>query len=41
MAKIYYRLIKEGRWTLEKVPARWKEAVEELLNQETKSEVDI
>lgn len=31
MAKLYYRLIKEGRWTLDKVPEKWKAAVEELL----------
>lgn len=31
MAKIYYRLIKEGRWTIDKVPAKWKDAVEEML----------
>ena len=31
MAKLYYRLIKEGRWTLENVPKKWKAAVEELL----------
>lgn len=31
MAKIYYRKIKAGQMTLDEVPARWKEAVRELL----------
>lgn len=31
MAKIYYRRIKDGVITLDDVPARWKEAVRELL----------
>ena len=31
MAKIYYRLIKEGRWTLENVPARWHDDVAKML----------
>lgn len=38
MAKLYYRLINEGRWTLEKVPTRWKAAVEELLNADKEEE---
>ena len=32
MAKIYYRRIKQGRMTIEDVPARWREAVQELLD---------
>lgn len=31
MAKIYYKQILAGKMTLEDVPARWREAVEELL----------
>ena len=31
MAKIYYKRIKAGIMTLEEVPARWREAVRELL----------
>lgn len=31
MAKIYYRRIKAGEITLEEVPAKWREAVRELL----------
>lgn len=31
MAKIYYRQIIAGKMTLEEVPSRWREAVEELL----------
>lgn len=32
MAKIYYRRIKQGRMTIEDVPTRWREAVQELLD---------
>lgn len=32
MAKIYYRLIKSGKMTLEQVPDRWQEAVSALLS---------
>lgn len=32
MAKIYYRKIKAGQMTIDDVPARWKEAVQELLD---------
>ena len=31
MAKIYYRKILAGKMTVEEVPERWREAVEELL----------
>lgn len=31
MAKIYYRRIKSGEMTLEEVPIKWREAVQELL----------
>lgn len=31
MAKIYYRLIKQGKMTIDDVPTRWKAEVEELL----------
>lgn len=31
MAKIYARLVKEGKWNLEDVPARWRSEVERLL----------
>ena len=34
MAKIYARRIRAGEMTLDDVPARWREAVRELLNQE-------
>lgn len=34
MAKNYYNLIKKGLWTIDKVPAEWKEEVESLLNVE-------
>lgn len=32
MAKIYYDLIKAQLKTIDDVPARWKEAVQELLD---------
>ena len=34
MAKIYYRLIKQGKMTIDEVPDRWKEAVQKLLDEE-------
>ena len=33
MVKIYVRKIKAGQMTLEQVPARWREAVEEALGE--------
>ena len=32
MAKIYYRMIKAGRMTIDEVPTRWREAVQALLD---------
>lgn len=32
MAKIYYRKIKAGQMTIEQVPARWRDAVQALLD---------
>lgn len=32
MAKLYAKLVQAGKWTLDDVPARWLEQVEELLN---------
>lgn len=32
MAKIYYRKIKAGYMTIEQVPARWRDAVQALLD---------
>ena len=32
MAKIYANLVKQGLWTIEQVPERWKVEVQELLN---------
>lgn len=34
MARIYYNRIKAGIMTLEQVPARWREAVREMLDGE-------
>ena len=32
MAKIYYRMIKSGRMTIDEVPTRWRASVQEMLN---------
>ena len=34
MAKIYYNRIKAGIMTIEDVPARWRAAVQELLDND-------
>lgn len=34
MVKIYVRRIKAGEMTLEQVPARWREAVEDAMKEE-------
>lgn len=34
MAKIYYNRIKAGKWSIEDVPERWRDAVLEMLNEE-------
>ena len=34
MAKIYYRKIKAGEMTIEEVPARWREAVQRMLDED-------
>ena len=34
MAKIYYRRIKDGVMTIEEVPARWREQVEAMLEED-------
>lgn len=34
MAKIYYKRIKAGIMTIDDVPERWKEAVQELLDED-------
>ena len=33
MAKVYYRLIKAGKITLDDVPERWREEVRRLLEE--------
>lgn len=37
MAKIYYNRIKAGIMTIDEVPARWREAVQRLLNEDDES----
>lgn len=32
MAKIYYRKIKAGGMTIDEVPERWRQAVQDLLD---------
>lgn len=32
MAKIYARLVKEGKWSIEDVPALWRGGVQALLD---------
>lgn len=34
MAKIYYRLVKAEKMTIEEVPERWREAVQKMLDEE-------
>ena len=34
MAKVYARLVRDGKWTIDQVPDRWREQVKALLNQE-------
>lgn len=34
MAKIYYFLIKNSGYSLDKVPEHWREQVEKMLDQE-------
>lgn len=32
MAKIYYRMIKSGRMTIDEVPSRWRASVQKMLD---------
>lgn len=32
MVKIYVNLIKQGLWSIDQVPERWKVEVQEILN---------
>lgn len=32
MAKIYYNRVKAGKWSIEDVPERWREAVQAMLD---------
>lgn len=34
MAQLYVDLITQGLWTLDKVPALWKEQVEQMLQED-------
>lgn len=35
MVKLYVSLIKRGLWTIDKVPAKWVDAVKAILENET------
>lgn len=32
MAKVYYRLVKAGKWSIDDVPALWRGSVQSLLD---------
>lgn len=34
MAKIYYRWIKAGKLTIDQVPAKWRDTVQEMLEED-------
>lgn len=34
MAKIYYKKIKEGKITIEDVPAKWRDEVQRMLDED-------
>lgn len=36
MAKIYYRWIKAGKMTIEDVPTKWRDKVQEMLEADNK-----
>lgn len=38
MAKIYYNLIHMGTWTIDQVPALWREQTQELLDADNDNE---
>ena len=38
MAKVYYDLIKKGLWTIDKVPPKWREDVQAMLDAEAANE---
>lgn len=33
MAKVYANLIRQGLWTIDRVPEKWRAEVEALLNE--------
>ena len=39
MAKIYYRMIKTGRMTIDEVPIRWRASVQEMLDADKQREI--
>lgn len=34
MAKIYYRLVKAGSWSIDNVPSLWRSQVEGMLEED-------
>lgn len=33
IVQLYYERVKDGRMTIDEVPARWRDAVQELLDE--------
>lgn len=38
MVNVYYRLVKMGTWTVEQVPALWRQGVQDKLDAEASEE---
>lgn len=38
MVKIYYRLVKNGKWNIEDVPSLWRGGVQALLDADESAE---
>lgn len=38
MVKVYYNLVKNGKWDIEDVPARWRDGVQALLDADEAAE---
>lgn len=38
MIKVYYNLVKNGKWDIENVPALWREGVQALLDADKAAE---
>ena len=38
MIKVYYNLVKNGKWDIENVPSLWREGVQALLDADEAAE---